>query len=52
MNNDYTEKRNSVLTTLERAGFNKEYVAAVKEAMDMAYEMGFEEGAAAVRTSE
>lgn len=45
MNNDeYTQKRDNVLTLLELAGVDKQYVAAVKEAMDMAYEMGFEEG--------
>lgn len=47
MNNEYTRKRDNILTLLQLSGIDKNFVDAVKDAMDMSYEMGHEDGWAA-----
>lgn len=41
---EYTRKRDSILSLFTLKGFDEDTIQAFKEAMDMAYEMGFESG--------
>lgn len=47
VNDEYTRRRNNILTLLELGHIDNEFIIAIREALDMAYEMGFEEGRAA-----